>query len=112
MQNSKHNRALRNIVILEGGSAGWMTAAELSKFITRDNYSIQVVEENDFLKYTQGTFKLGIEFIDWHSNGTAYMHPLGDYGTSMNGVPFHHYWLKSQKTNQKDYINQHCKAKQ
>ncbi|WP_372625490.1 tryptophan halogenase family protein [Arsukibacterium sp.] len=115
------NDAIQRICILGGGTAGWMTAAAFSKVLGNQSLQIELVEsesigtvsvgeatipqirafnqllgldEMDFLRHTQGTFKLGIEFINWYKPGTAYMHPFGPYGTNMAGVPFHHYWLK------------------
>lgn len=126
---------IRRIVILGGGSAGWMTAAALSRTFGCKNYYITLIEsseigtvsvgeatipnirqfnqmlgidENDFLKKTQGTFKLGIEFVDWLRKDTRYMHPFGPYGVTLYGVPFHHYWLRTQITkNEELYTDNH-----
>jgi tryptophan 7-halogenase len=51
------------------------------------------IDENDFLRQTQGTFKLGIEFVDWYERGQAYMHAFGAIGKDLAYIPFHHYWL-------------------
>ncbi len=120
------NKKIKSIVILGGGSAGWMVASALSKIIGTNQFNITLVEsesigtvsvgeatipqirafnemigidENDFLKFTQGTFKQGIEFRNWRDKGHAYMHPFGPYGNNLGGVPFHHYWLKQQIEN-------------
>lgn len=54
------------------------------------------LDEADFMKATHATFKLGIEFHDFGSIGTSYLHPFGSFGSPLNGVPFHHYWLRLQ----------------
>ena len=111
---------VRNIVIVGGGTAGWMTAAALSKVLTPD-YKIRLVEsdeiatigvgeatipnirnfnaaleidEDEFLRQTQGTFKLGIQFVDWAGIGDAYIHGFGGIGPDLATAPFYQYWLK------------------
>ncbi len=111
---------IKNIVIVGGGSAGWMTAAALSSLLNPRSVNITLIEseqigtvgvgeatipdiinfnallgirEADFLKATKGTFKLGIEFIDWARKGESYFHPFGVHGADMQGIDFHQYWL-------------------
>ena len=118
-----HNN-IKNVVIVGGGTAGWMTAAAFSKSLGTNNINIQLVEseaigtvgvgeatiphikyfnrlagieENEFLRETSATFKLGIEFVDWGNLGESYVHPFGPYGVDMQGVHFHHTWLRQKQ---------------
>jgi tryptophan halogenase len=112
---------LRHVIIVGGGTAGWMTAAALSRFLTDGYTKVTVVEsdaigtvgvgestipqmrifnrtlgldENEFVKKTQATFKLAIEFHNWGKLGDLYYHPFGPYGLDMEGVSFHAFWLR------------------
>lgn len=110
------------LMIIGGGTAGWMAAACLRRFLPRD-WSVRLVEsdeigtvgvgeatipqirlfndalgidEDEFLAATQGTIKLGIEFRDWTRVGHRYMHAFGAIGRGLGLVDFHHYWLRAR----------------
>lgn len=113
--------AIQKVVIVGGGSAGWMAAAALSVLRAKDALEICLVEsdeigtvgvgeatippliafnkmlginEDEFLAATKGTFKLGIEFVNWGSKGERYFHPFGPHGQDFRGVHFHQLYLR------------------
>ena len=121
---------IRKLVIVGGGTAGWMTAALLSK-VFGDTLAITLIEsdeigtvgvgeatippiltfndalkidENDFLRRTQGTFKLGIEFHDWGRVGDRYMHTFGGIGHHHGLSPFIHYFLRAKANGNTDSL--------
>ncbi|WP_448547867.1 tryptophan halogenase family protein [Thalassotalea fusca] len=121
---------ISNVVIVGGGTAGWISAALLVKMLGKV-LNIKLVEseqigtigvgeatippmvsfnnalgirEADFLKATQGTIKLGIEFENWGEVGDSYMHAFGGIGKNFPFCDFHHFWLKHRQSNpESDY---------
>ncbi len=120
---SDDTQPMRRVVIAGGGAAGWMAAAALSRLIGA-NLDITLVESDDiatvgvgeatiptiltinrllkipepeFIKATQGTFKLGIAFENWRRPGHRYIHSFGDTGKSAWAAGFHHFWLRGRE---------------
>jgi tryptophan halogenase len=114
---------MRKILIVGGGSAGWMTAALMGKLF-QGLYDVELVEseaigtvgvgeatipaikkynellaldEAEFMQRTQATFKLGIEFVDWFQKGHTYIHAFGVIGQDWEWLRCHHYWLRANE---------------
>jgi tryptophan halogenase len=122
--NAMDRPEVRKLVIVGGGTAGWITAAAFARLLGQ-RLEIELVEseaigtvgvgeatipqiirlnailgldENAFLSATSGTFKLGIEFVDWGRKGSRYLHTFGDTGMTLANVAFHHHWRRSAGT--------------
>ena len=120
---------IRKIVILGGGTAGWMTAAALAQAVDLRQCELLLIESDDigtigvgeatiptihwfnkivgidekeFMRETRATFKLGIEFRNWARPDHSYFHPFGRYGLPNDGVAFQHRWIKARLDGQAD----------
>ena len=113
---------VKRVIIVGGGTAGWMTAAGLAKSlgqtiditlvesdaigtvgvgeavipIIKSFHALLELKENEFLRAVNGTIKLGIEFENWGRLGESYFHPFGATGVEAWAAQFHHYWLKAR----------------
>ncbi|WP_375427290.1 tryptophan halogenase family protein [uncultured Sphingomonas sp.] len=130
------DRALRRIVIVGGGSAGWMAAASIAHTV-RGGCEVTVVESDEigtvgvgeatippiktylqrlgideasFVRATRATFKLGIEFVGWSRPGRRYFHPFGTYGIGFDSVPLHQYWLREALAGRAAPLDDHSMA--
>jgi tryptophan halogenase len=82
------------IRLVESEAIGTVGVGEATIPQIRNFNAFLGLDENAFLRATQGTIKLGIEFVDWRAPGRAYIHAFGDIGRQLGAVPFHHYWLE------------------
>jgi tryptophan halogenase len=116
------NQHIENVVIVGGGTAGWIAAAAMARLLGRA-VNITLIEsevigtvgvgeatipqirrlngvlglnEDEFVRETRGTFKLGIEFNNWGHVGERYLHTFGDAGINLASLHFHHYWLRGR----------------
>lgn len=117
------NRAIKKVVIAGGGTAGWMAAATVSKLLGKvvdvtlvesdqigtvgvgeatippliNFHRLLDINEQDFMKACQATFKLGISFENWRNVDEDYIHSFGVTGTDHWSAGFQHFWLKDKE---------------
>lgn len=116
-------KPIKKIVIVGGGSSGWIAAAILSNQFRPDVLEVELVEsddigtigvgestippfvgliknlgidEKDFIQSVHATFKLGIKFPDWREVGESYFHPFGTIGVRFGIHDFYQAWLKAK----------------
>ncbi|WP_416307989.1 tryptophan halogenase family protein [Neptunicella sp. SCSIO 80796] len=118
-----NNQSIQKVVILGGGTAGWITASLLAKVLGKriditlvesDDIGIVGVgeasippmvnfnnalgiDEKDFIRQTNATIKMGIQFEHWKQQGESYMHAFGSIGKNFPFCDFHHFWNRSQQ---------------
>lgn len=114
---------IKRVVIAGGGTAGWMTAAMVSKLfgtklditlIESDDigtigvgeatiptlinfHSLLGIGEQEFMSEANGSIKLGISFENWREKGSKYIHSFGTTGTSYWAGDFYNFWLKGKE---------------
>jgi tryptophan halogenase len=128
------NQPVKKVIIVGGGTAGWMAAASVSKLIGK-TVSVSVVEsdeigtvgvgeatipsmitlhkllnidERDFMTSVQGTFKLGISFENWKNVNENYVHSFGFTGKDCWAAGFQHFWLKGKKQGLSSEFGDYC----
>ena len=127
----------KKFVVVGGGTAGWMAAAVLVQGMKGRVGSVELIEsdeigtvgvgeatippiqilnsllgidEYEFIRKTQATFKLGIQFRDWGKLNHKYFHPFGPHGTVIDGVAFHNYWLRLRQRGEGGHIDDYSLA--
>ena len=115
-------KPIKQVVVLGGGTAGWLSAALLKK-VLGDNIHLTLVESDDigtvgvgeatippirlvnnvlglneaeFVRETKATIKLAIRFENWQHLGQYYYHTFGAPGRSMAFCHFHHLWARGK----------------
>ena len=125
---------MRKVVIVGGGTAGWMAAACLSKtlgkvldirLIESDEigtvgvgeatiptlvtfHRLLDINEQEFMAAVQGTFKLGISFENWRDQGHTYIHSFGMTGRDHWSAGFQHFWLKAKVKGSPHDYGEYC----
>jgi tryptophan halogenase len=129
------DQRIRSIAIVGGGTAGWMAAASLARFLAPLGCQIHLVEseqigtigvgeatippimdfirvlgidENAIVRSSKATFKLGIEFRDWTRPGHSYIHPFGQTGYDIEGIAFAACWLRAVRQGKAGRLEDYC----
>lgn len=129
-----NQREIRKVVIAGGGTAGWIAAAALSHqfrgileivLVESDEigtvgvgestippirafHRILGIDEQEFMRATAATFKLGISFENWRVPGENYLHPFGVTGKSTWACEFHHFWLHALARGMQSELGEYC----
>jgi tryptophan 7-halogenase len=123
---------IRSIAVVGGGTAGWLAASMLARSLPGTGTVITVIEspdigtvgvgeatippiidllrylsinEADFVRHTNATYKLGIKFTDWRQQGHSYWHPFGTFGAAINRRPFYHWWHRARASGLEPQLN-------
>lgn len=126
--------SVKRVVIAGGGTAGWMAAAALARVMgsvlditlieseeigtvgvgeatipTLLNYNRYLgIDEQQFMRAVKGTFKLGIDFVDWKQIGERYIHSFGITGKDHWTAGFQHFWMHGRSKGIKREFGDYC----
>lgn len=131
---NNQNKFIKKLVVVGGGTAGWMAASSMARYLKQQCEVVLIesdeigtvgvgeatipqislfnkslgIDEEEFIRSTHATFKLGIEFVNWGQKGDSYVHAFGGLGRDMESLPFHHYWLKLHKQGKSRDVGEYC----
>lgn len=97
-----------SITLVESEAIGTIGVGEATIPHLQNFNNMLGIDEATFLRETQATFKLGIEFVDWGALGEQYMHPFGEYGVPLGELPFHHFWARMKAEGQNHNLGDYC----
>ena len=129
-----HSKPVKKVVIAGGGTAGWLAAAALSHqlgkvlditLIESDEigtigvgeatippirvfHKLLQIDEQEFMRATAATFKLGISFENWGLKGDNYIHSFGRNGKPTWMCEFHNFWLRSLELGVQSELGDYC----
>jgi len=132
--NNSSSSPVKNVVIAGGGTAGWIAAAALSQQFgdllnivlvesedigtvgvgeasippMKSFHSFLQINEQEFMRATEATFKLGIGFENWARIGDNYIHSFGKTGQSTWLCEFHHFWMRGQEIGINAEFGEYC----
>jgi len=128
------NAQVKKVVIVGGGTAGWIAAAAISQQLgdllditlieseaigtvgvgestvppMRVFHKLIRIDEQEFMRAAAATFKLGILFENWANIGDRYIHPFGRNGKSAWLGEFHHFWLRNREMGSQEELGEYC----
>jgi tryptophan halogenase len=134
MNNAIPQKKIQKIIIAGGGTAGWIAAIALSKKLgallditliesdeigtigvgeatippMRTFHKLMGIDEQEFMRATEATFKLGILFENWAQRGDSYIHAFGKIGKETWLADFHHFWLRAKELGIADEYSAYC----
>ena len=102
------NNGKRQIHLVESDAIGTVGVGEATIPPILNFNGMLDLNENEFLRETQGTIKLGVEFVNWGKQGGRYLHPFGFFGQDIHGISFYQLWLREQARGNPGYISDYC----
>lgn len=134
MNSNANTTAKTKVVIAGGGTSGWLAAAAIGKVLgktldvclieseeigrigvgeatippLRNFHKALGINEQEFVRAVQGTFKLGIEFINWGRKGDNYIHSFGVTGKDCWACDFQHFWLAGREKGFASEFGDYC----